>query len=404
MSIQTAPVQASAEQASAESKKTGSKGWKLLAIALSLLLAGMVIYASMKEELTKDPYDIHSVSSEGVRALTQVLGDHYDVSVDQVRSPAKAIEAAQQGKPVTIFNAGKLRNYDFETLLTTSNADITLVGFEYYLPESLTESGLEPQGYNDKPVSRGACSIPAKAQTISATGNAIIVRNPQALANSQYLGRGPAQLCFAYGNGYGYLELPLKSGKTLRILPNAQLVTNKYLDKDDNAALALYATGRGSEVVFYNAETNESVYAAQTPKPYPSWLVPLMWQFGLLALVWAFIVGRRQGRIVNEPLPVVAQGTETTVGRAGLYQRARASEHSGRILRIATIIRLGRRLGISPNADATLVVQTVSMACNRTAKEIEYILYGPAPASAVELTQLSQALEQLEEEVKHYER
>ena len=92
------------------------------------------------------------------------------------------------------------------------------------------------------------------------------------------------------------------------------------------------------------------------------------------------------------------------MGRAGLYQRARASEHSGRILRIATIIRLGRRLGIAPNADATLVVQTVSMACNRTAKEIEYILYGPAPASAVELTQLSQALEQLEEEVKHYER
>ena len=168
--------------------------------------------------------------------------------------------------------------------------------------------------------------------------------------------------------------------------------------------MALYATGRGSEVVFYNAEINESVYAAQAPKPYPSWLVPLMWQFALLALVWAFIVGRRQGRIVNEPLPVVAQGTETTVGRAGLYQRARASEHSGRILRIATIIRLGRRLGISPNADATLVAQTVSMACNRTAKEIEYILYGPAPASAVELTQLSQALEQLEEEVKHYER
>ena len=399
MSTQTAPV-----QASAESKKTGSKGWKLLAIALSLLLAGMVIYASMKEELTKEPYDIHSVSSDGVRALAQVLNDHYDVSVDQVPSAAKAILAAQQGKPVTIFNAGRLQNNDFETLLTTSNADITLVGFEYYLPESLAESGLELQGYNDKPASRGACSIPAKAQTISATGNAIIVSDPQALADSQYLGRGPAQLCFAYADGYGYLELPLKSGKTLRIITNPELVTNKYLDKDDNAALALYATGRGSEVAFYNAENADSFNSDQQLKPYPSWLVPLMWQFGLLALVWAFIVGRRQGRIVNEPLPVVAQGTETTVGRAGLYQRARASEHSGRILRIATIIRLGRRLGISPNADATLVAQTVSMACNRTAKEIEYILYGPEPASAVELTQLSQALEQLEEEVKHYER
>lgn len=399
MSIQTAPV-----QASAESKKSGFKGWKLLAITLSLLLAGMVIYASMKEELTKEPYDIHSVSSDGVRALAQVLNDHYDVSVDQVPSAAKAILAAQQGKPVTIFNAGRLQNNDFETLLTTSNADITLVGFGYYLLESLAESGLELQGYNDKPASRGTCSISTKAQTISATGNAIIVRDPQALADSQYLGRGPAQLCFAYANGYGYLELPLKSGKTLRIITNPELVTNKYLDKDDNAALALYATGRGSEVAFYNAENADSFNSDQQLKPYPSWLVPLMWQFALLALVWAFIVGRRQGRIVNEPLPVVAQGTETTVGRAGLYQRARASEHSGRILRIATIIRLGRRLGISPNADATLVTQTVSMACNRTAKEIEYILYGPEPASAVELTQLSQALEQLEEEVKHYER
>ena len=399
MSVQTTPA-----QATANSKKSGFKGWKLLAITLSLLLAGMVIYASMKEELTKEPYDIHSVSSDGVRALAQVLGDHYDVSVDQVPSAAKAILAAQQGKPVTIFNAGRLQNNDFETLLTTSNADITLVGFGYYLLESLAESGLELQGYNDKPASRGTCSIPTKAQTISATGNAIIVRNPQALADSQYLGRGPAQLCFAYADGYGYLELPLKSGKTLRIITNPELVTNKYLDKDDNAALALYATGRGSEVAFYNAENADSFNSDQQLKPYPSWLVPLMWQFGLLALVWAFIVGRRQGRIVNEPLPVVAQGTETTMGRAGLYQRARASEHSGRILRIATIIRLGRRLGIAPNADATLVVQTVSMACNRTAKEIEYILYGPEPASAVELTQLSQALEQLEEEVKHYER
>lgn len=399
MSVQTTPA-----QATANSKKSGFKGWKLLAITLSLLLAGMVIYASMKEELTKEPYDIHSVSSDGVRALAQVLGDHYDVSVDQVPSAAKAILAAQQGKPVTIFNAGRLQNNDFETLLTTSNADITLVGFGYYLLESLAESGLELQGYNDKPASRGTCSISTKAQTISATGNAIIVRDPQALADSQYLGRGPAQLCFAYADGYGYLELPLKSGKTLRIITNPELVTNKYLDKDDNAALALYATGRGSEVAFYNAENADSFNSDQQLKPYPSWLVPLMWQFGLLALVWAFIVGRRQGRIVNEPLPVVAQGTETTMGRAGLYQRARASEHSGRILRIATIIRLGRRLGIAPNADATLVVQTVSMACNRTAKEIEYILYGPEPASAVELTQLSQALEQLEEEVKHYER
>lgn len=399
MSVQTTPA-----QATANSKKSGFKGWKLLAITLSLLLAGMVIYASMKEELTKEPYDIHSVSSDGVRALAQVLNDHYDVSVDQVPSAAKAILAAQQGKPVTIFNAGRLQNNDFETLLTTSNADITLVGFGYYLLESLAESGLELQGYNDKPASRGTCSISTKAQTISATGNAIIVRDPQALADSQYLGRGPAQLCFAYADGYGYLELPLKSGKTLRIITNPELVTNKYLDKDDNAALALYATGRGSEVAFYNAENADSFNSDQQLKPYPSWLMPLMWQFGLLALVWAFIVGRRQGRIVNEPLPVVAQGTETTVGRAGLYQRARASEHSGRILRIATIIRLGRRLGIAPNADATLVVQTVSMACNRTAKEIEYILYGPAPASAVELTQLSQALEQLEEEVKHYER
>lgn len=399
MSVQTTPA-----QATANSKKSGFKGWKLLAITLSLLLAGMVIYASMKEELTKEPYDIHSVSSDGVRALAQVLNDHYDVSVDQVPSAAKAILAAQQGKPVTIFNAGRLQNNDFETLLTTSNADITLVGFGYYLLESLAESGLELQGYNDKPASRGTCSISTKAQTISATGNAIIVRDPQALADSQYLGRGPAQLCFAYADGYGYLELPLKSGKTLRIITNPELVTNKYLDKDDNAALALYATGRGSEVAFYNAENADSFNSDQQLKPYPSWLVPLMWQFALLALVWAFIVGRRQGRIVNEPLPVVAQGTETTVGRAGLYQRARASEHSGRILRIATIIRLGRRLGISPNADATLVTQTVSMACNRTAKEIEYILYGPEPASAVELTQLSQALKQLEEEVKHYER
>ena len=70
------------------------------------------------------------------------------------------------------------------------------------------------------------------------------MRDPQALADSQYLGHGQPSCVSLMPTATAIWKLPLKSGKTLRIITNPELVTNKYLDKDDNAALALYATGR----------------------------------------------------------------------------------------------------------------------------------------------------------------
>ena len=52
--------------------------------------------------------------------------------------------------------------------------------------------------------------------------------------------------------------------------------------------------------------------------------------------------GRRLGRLVTEPLPVVVRAVETTEGRARMYRRSRAQDRAAATLRAATMARLRR--------------------------------------------------------------
>ena len=85
-------------------------------------------------------------------------------------------------------------------------------------------------------------------------------------------------------------------------------------------------------------------------------LVPLVAALALLAL-WQ---GRRMGALVPESLPVVVRASETTEGRAGLYQSRRARDRVAAALRSGFVDRVAPKLGLGADAAPDTVVAAVA--------------------------------------------
>ena len=117
--------------------------------------------------------------------------------------------------------------------------------------------------------------------------------------------------------------------------------------------------------------------------------------------------GRRFGRLVPEPLPVVVRAVETTESRGRLYRRARDASRAGATLQQATRVRLADYLGLprpgpsisSRGADQALV-SAVSAATGRPVGEVGALLLGPPPTQDDHLLGLAAELAALEKEVR----
>ena len=122
-------------------------------------------------------------------------------------------------------------------------------------------------------------------------------------------------------------------------------------------------------------------------------------QLLLVVVVTAVWRGRRLGRLVAEPMPVVVRAAETTRGRGRLYRRGRSYGHAGAALRAGTASRSAARLGLPRSAPAPLVVDAVARATGRRPADVEALLYGPPPTDDRALAQLAHDLDHLESEV-----
>ena len=110
--------------------------------------------------------------------------------------------------------------------------------------------------------------------------------------------------------------------------------------------------------------------------------------------------GRRLGRLVAEPLPVVVRAVETTRGRARLYRRARARGRAARVLRAAAVRRLALRCGLPRTADPGEVAAVVAERTRRAAAEVLALLAGAEPADDPSLVRLARDIDALETEVR----
>jgi hypothetical protein len=205
----------------------------------------------------------------------------------------------------------------------------------------------------------------------------------------------------------GVLDEPTGAGGGFTtVVGDASAFTNDRLDESGNAALALNTLGRTGTLVWWLPSANDPLQFAEDSPVELTDLIPPWVGWALLQVVVAVLLtvwwrGRRLGRVVVEPLPVVVRATETVEGRARLYRRSSARGRAADALRGATTGRLRARLSLPRGVPLTEVVAAVSARTGRPDTEVAGLLTpGGDPIDDAGLTRLAQALDNLENEVR----
>jgi hypothetical protein len=136
-------------------------------------------------------------------------------------------------------------------------------------------------------------------------------------------------------------------------------LTNRYVTDAGHAALGLRVLGAHPRLIFYTPSITDqrAVDGAQEEGPaLPAWLMPGLVLIGLAVLTLAVVSGRRLGRLVPEPLPVVVKASETTHSRAELYRAAQDRARTAAVLRQGTLGRLRSRLRLDVRAEVAKAV------------------------------------------------
>lgn len=206
-------------------------------------------------------------------------------------------------------------------------------------------------------------------------------------------------VCYPYGsNTFGLVTVPDDSG-TVTVLGNAQWLQNANLREDGNAALVLGTIADNPNVVLY--------YPVSTQEPTPSpfslippwfllsvaWLIPVF----VVAVLWA---GRRFGPLTVETLPVTVPPIETVTGHAGLLQRTGNRAEVVRILRAASLVRMGRTLAVPANAEPATVCQAIATRTNLDYSAVEEALITGVASTDAQLTDLASRIDHIESEVR----
>lgn len=200
----------------------------------------------------------------------------------------------------------------------------------------------------------------------------------------------------------------LDSGGGVTVVGLSPAFTNSELASSGYASMTMGVLGRSSTLVWWLPSIADPLQVAPgEEQPSIQDLVPSWVGWALLQVVIAMLLviwwrGRRLGRVVVEPLPVVVRATESVEGRARLYRRGRARGRAADALRTSTLARLQTRLSLPRTADVATVVAAVATRTGRTDTDIAALLSpGSDPTDDVGLTRLANALDALENEVRH---
>lgn len=329
--------------------------------------------------LDPDAYD-----PSGSRAVAELLRDG-GVPVDRVGT-VEEVEAAYAAGAVLVLPRPQALAPEELSRLSDLQARLLLVGAQ---DEALDELGLPAQTALPVQVEprRPACELEVAVRAGAAR-----------LGGLTYEPNGGADTvgCYAASGRATLLEL---TGTEATLLGSGELLTNDALADDGNAALALGLLGDADRVVWLIprpgrplAETEQRPLGELVPDALRLGVLQLLVAAGVLAL-WQ---GRRLGRVVEEPLPVVVRAAEAVEGRSRLYRASGARDQAGQALRDGTRDRLARRLGLGPGADRAAVVQTTARRTGQQPGGLDALLYGAAPVDDAALVRLADDLRTLE--------
>ncbi|HWR85965.1 MAG TPA: DUF4350 domain-containing protein, partial [Rhodoglobus sp.] len=278
-------------------------------VAMLIALAGILVTGTAQDG---QYLEADNPAPAGAMALVEVLRDQgVDVVVTgSLADTEDAVGDADDATlllydPALILDDAKLRQ------ATELAGTVVLVDPSFTQLQTLAP-GLAPTGDVEGTL-RADCDVPAadRAGTIAAEGTAYrIIDEPDAVG------------CFAEQDPERYGLVALPGGLTVLGIPDA--LTNEFITREGNAALALNLLGAEDTLVWY-LPTVEDLGDDAPPSLgdiTPPWVLPSIGLLVLAAVAAAVWRGRRLGPLVVENLPVVVKSSETMQGRARLYARS----------------------------------------------------------------------------------
>ncbi|MCW1249427.1 DUF4350 domain-containing protein [Acaricomes phytoseiuli] len=326
-------------------------------IVVFFVLSGLtLILTATSMGASRTPLAADNPAPEGGMALAEILG-RQGVTVTSADTLDSALAAQDRASDagdtasVMVYDQRQALDQDKIAQLRASGMPIIWVS-----PGPLTLSALNSSAVSSNPPGDGIQSAGVSQSTGKPASTTLSAdcSLPEAQA-AQSINTGESQLytgattCFRSaesGRSDAGILAQTADGQ-LTVLGSAALFSNDQLARSGNAALALRLLGKDQQLIWYLPGIND-LPEAQRPQQLadflPGWVTPVsLWLAGvaLLAMLWR---GRRDGPLVEEPLPVVVKASETALGRARLYQDARAASSAAANLRAATLQRLARRL------------------------------------------------------------
>lgn len=209
--------------------------------------------------------------------------------------------------------------------------------------------------------------------------------------------------CYAAEGSASLVVFERTDGPRVSLAGTGDFLTNRRLDENGNAALALGLLTRRGQVDWVYPRLDEVGLEAQERglgDLLPERLQWALFQLALAVVLLALWRARRLGPVVAEQLPVVVRAAEAVEGRARLYEGGGARDGAAAVLRGAARDRLVRVLGLGRDTSREAVCLAVSDRSSLSSNAVELLLYGGPPGDDAELVRLAAALDSLEREVR----
>lgn len=205
------------------------------------------------------------------------------------------------------------------------------------------------------------------------------------------------EACFDSGDDTYSLIQTQQGAATVTVFGATDTLTNGRIVEKGNAALALGLLGSQPQLVWYTPGLDDYDDAPATIADFsPGWVFPVSLTLVLVFIATAIWRGRRFGPLIVENLPVTVRSSETMYGRARLYQHSSVRLHAIDSLRIGTIDRLSKLVGLPRLATVDEVVTTVAAISGRSLPDVRLLLVDAVPTNDRELLELSDQLLLLE--------
>ncbi|TQK44938.1 uncharacterized protein DUF4350 [Streptomyces sp. SLBN-118] len=373
-----------------------------LLLALVILVAAGIAMAALRSGDQHGRLDPRSADRYGSRAVAELLKDR-GVSTRVVTTLDEAVTAAGPDTTLLVTVPDLLTESQQRTLrnaMTGSGARTVLLAAG---PASLgtLASGVHSEAPAPVSARTPQCSLPAARSA----GNAD-------LGGARYSTETPgADRCYPSDGLPTLLRIDERGDGDTVLLGSPDILYNHRLDKHGNASLALQLLGSRSHLVWYLPSLGDTSAAqdgadGDTDSTFFD-LIPSGWLWGTLqlavaaglAVIWR---ARSLGPLITERLPLAIRASESTEGRARLYRKVNARDRAAAALRSATRTRIAPTLGVPP-ADAhspDALLPAVSAHLPTGERDLNGLLFGPAPADDTDLIYLADQLDALEREVR----